>query len=31
MSNHVEVINTADNVVRNFFNLKEMPHIVGAL
>ncbi|XP_047033986.1 uncharacterized protein LOC124640314 [Helicoverpa zea] len=31
MSNHVEENNTTENVVRKFFNLKEMPHIVRPL
>uniref|UniRef100_A0A2A4JN07 Cystathionine beta-synthase n=1 Tax=Heliothis virescens TaxID=7102 RepID=A0A2A4JN07_HELVI len=31
MSNHVEENNTTEDVVRKFFNLKEMPHIVRPL
>ncbi|KAJ8714041.1 hypothetical protein PYW08_007661 [Mythimna loreyi] len=31
MSNHVEVNTTTENVVKKFFNLKEMPHIVRPL
>ncbi|KAJ8723906.1 hypothetical protein PYW07_007886 [Mythimna separata] len=31
MSNHVDVNNITENFVKNFFNLKELPHIVRPL